>query len=119
MADVSYAEVWEKARQLPLEAQIELAEKLLHSLRNVLTGKQLPAKEGELAPLIGLSREELEVLAKARLAPERQEELEKLLQKNREGTLTPAEEKELDELLAEVDRIALLKARAMYTLKNF
>jgi hypothetical protein len=38
------------------------------------------------------------------------------LRKNQVRTLSKQEEKELDEILEEVDRIALLKAKAMYTL---
>ena len=62
--------------------------------------------------------EELRVLADAVLPARQQRRLRKLLQKNREGTLTPNESVELDALLEECDRIALLKAKALYALKK-
>lgn len=63
-----------------------------------------------------MSLEELYVLAKSVLDPSRQQELQALLEKNREGTLSTDEEKTLDVILAETDQLALLKARAQYTL---
>jgi len=64
----------------------------------------------------GMSVDELEILANSILAPGRQRRLHNLLRKNQVRTLPEQEEKELDEILEEVDRIALLKAKAMYTL---
>jgi len=63
-----------------------------------------------------LTNEGLASLADATLAPNRQRKLRGLLRKNRETTLTRAEQIALDELIAETDQIALLKAKALYTL---
>jgi len=68
--------------------------------------------------LVGLSEAELEILADSMLAPRLQERLSHLLQLNREGELSADEERELDRLLEQVDQMNLLKARAMYTLRQ-
>ncbi len=73
----------------------------------------------ELRPLDGMGEAELRVLADVVFAPSRQKELDDLLHKNREGKLTQEEEQRLDTLLAETDQIALLKARALYTLNLY
>jgi len=65
-----------------------------------------------------MSEEELRVLAEALLSPGRQQHLQALLAKNRTGTLSADEEVLLNDLLAEADQVALLKARALYTLKE-
>jgi len=58
------------------------------------------------------------VLAGVVLSPGCQQQLHELLEKDRQGTLTSEEEEQaLDTLLAEADRVALLKARALYTLE--
>jgi hypothetical protein len=51
------------------------------------------------------------------VSPEFQTKLSNLLAKNREGNISQAELAELDDMLAEVDQLTLLKARAMYTLQ--
>ena len=71
----------------------------------------------QLVPLTGLNDGELHALAGARLESGQQERIRALLERNRTGNLLPEEEKALDELLAEVNRVALQKARAWYTLK--
>jgi hypothetical protein len=58
----------------------------------------------------------LRMLADAAIAPDYQKEVSELLRKNREGRLTDGEEHRLDALLAEVDQLALLKAKALYAL---
>jgi hypothetical protein len=63
-----------------------------------------------------MSPEELSVLADAVIAPHRQEQLQYLLEKNRNGLLSPEVEASLDALLDAADQVALLKARARYTL---
>jgi hypothetical protein len=50
------------------------------------------------------------------LAPAHARRLTQLLRLNREKKLTRALQEELDALLAESDRIALVKAKANYTL---
>lgn len=63
-----------------------------------------------------LSDEELQALAESSLAPIAQEHLNELLARNRESKLSLDEEAELDHLLASVDYLNILKARARLTL---
>jgi len=112
----AYQEVLSKARQLPLTAQVELAEALLHTIRATLP--QSPSASPEkLLPLWELSDEELMALAEAIVAPERQQQIRSALEKQRNSSLSVEEAAKLDAWLAEADQVALLKARAMYTLK--
>ncbi len=114
----AFAEAMYAAQQLPLEAQIELVEALLRRFRGALEGGRFEGPgESELQPLRGMNESELRVLADAVFAPERQEELSALLRKNREESLKEDDQQRLDILLDEADRLALLKARALYTLK--
>src|SRR5262249_8740322 len=48
-----------------------------------------------------------------RLSPRQQRRLQALAKKNKEGRLTPEENKEMLDLLAEYDRMTLLRAKAM------
>jgi hypothetical protein len=116
MTIMSYSEVLGAVRRWPLEEQMSMAEEILHSLRSALKGKQAEQKVGDLIPLFGLNAQELRVLAEAVVAPDRQHRLKVLLERNRRGDLSPQEQRELDNLLVEVDQVALLKARARYTI---
>lgn len=116
MTLTSYSEVLGAVRQWPLADQVSIAEELLRGLRLALTGGKLEAEADQLVPLTGLSRQELSALAGALVAPDRQQRLKVLLERNQRGDLSAAEQAELDGLLAEVDHVALLKARARYTL---
>lgn len=68
--------------------------------------------------LIGLDESELQALAEGMLSPSHQDQLRDLLQRNREGQLSNDEESELDQLLAHVDSMNILKARALRTLQR-
>jgi hypothetical protein len=100
------------ARRLPRQAQEELVETLLRE-GHVVAG---PAGQPELELLRGMSQTELRALANAVLASRHQRRMSALLRKNRQSKLSEQERKELDSLLEESDRVALLKARAAYTL---
>ena len=65
----------------------------------------------------GMNESELKALAEAVVSPERQQHIQALLAANREGALSAEQEAALDNLLDEVDQVALLKARALYTLQ--
>lgn len=76
-------------------------------------------KRGLKLPLLaGLNEQELHILAKTSLSPPRNKRLKYLLKKNREAKLNQQKSKELDQILAESDQIALLKEKAQYTLRN-
>jgi hypothetical protein len=115
MSAMSVPKVLEIARRLPPDARLELAEKLLRGIRTTRPKRMAKSRRG-LETLAALSDAELASLADAVVAPSRQRKLRALLRKNGEGTLMSAEQITLDELLAEIDRIALLKAKALYTL---
>jgi hypothetical protein len=68
--------------------------------------------------LPGMNEAELKALAEGMLSPKKQHILDTLLQKNREGKLSDGEAKELNELLAHIDFLNILKARALYTLHH-
>lgn len=105
----SLDEVLAAARRLPRKAQAELAEQLLHDAAE-------PGGGAALEMLHGMGEHELVVLAGSIVAPGRQRRMRSLLRKNERGGLRDEERHELDALLQEADRVALLKAKAAYTL---
>jgi hypothetical protein len=115
MTTVSYREVLKAAHRLPPDAQAELATTLLRNLRGRSKAKR-QADTATLEPLHGMSTTELTALAEAVVAPGQQLTLQELLERNRSGALASKEEAALDGLLAQVDQIGSLKARALYTL---
>lgn len=115
MTLASYSDVLKAAHRLPPDAQAELAATLLRNLKPRSKAKK-QTQVTRLEPLLGMSDAELNVLAEAVIAPGQQQTLHQLLEKNQSGALTPHEETALDELLAQVDQVGLLKARARYTL---
>jgi hypothetical protein len=68
--------------------------------------------------LTELNETGLIVQGEATLSPERQARLSLLLERNRQQTLTAAEEDELDRFLQRIDYLNILKARALLTLKH-
>ena len=66
--------------------------------------------------LTGLNQEELEALAKSKLALETQTQLDDLLQKQETESLSDAENLQLENILAQIDQLTILKTRANYTL---
>jgi hypothetical protein len=109
----SLDEVLAAARRLPRKAQAELAQTLL---RDAGAPSVEPAGQPALETLRGMSETELVALSSAVVAPGRQRRMRALLRKNAAGELSDGERRELDALLEETDRIALLKAKAAYTL---
>ena len=109
MVTVDFQHILTTARQLPRPSQAKLVSALLQE-----HGQASPQA---LEPLIGLSEAELHALADSVLAPEHARRLKHLLRLQRENTLPPLWQAELDVLLEESDRIALVKAKASYTLK--
>lgn len=102
-------DILEAARQLPRKAQVELVEALMRD-------EPRSVKQAPLEMLPGMSETELRALANAVVASGRQRRMKALLGRNTRGEATEEEQQELDALLEEADRVALLKARAAYTL---
>jgi hypothetical protein len=108
LATVDFQQILAAARQLSKSSQAKLVSALLQEPEAAHT----PA----LAPLTGLSEAELGSLAASVSAPAHARRLQQLLRLHREKKLTRALRAELDALLEESDRIALVKAKANYTL---
>ena len=108
MGTLDFQQILTAARQLPKSSQAKLVSALLREQESVHT----PAVE----PLMGLSVAELGALAASELPPAHARRLKQLLRLHREHKLTHALQAELDALLAESDHIALVKAKATYTL---
>ncbi len=68
--------------------------------------------------LTSLDVDELEALADVKLGPSSQARLDELLAVNTQGQISGDESKELDQLLAKIDQLTILKTRARYTLKQ-
>ena len=107
MVILDFQQILTAARQLPKPSQLKLASALL---------KEAVAPAPQLEPLSGLNEAELRPLAESMLAPRHARRLKQLLKMNREKKLSRPLKVELDNLLAESDQIALLKAKAHYTL---
>ncbi len=96
-----------------------LTENLLSKLQILPLQKQqqvLDSLENEEL-LTNVSPAELQALAAVSLAPDQQTRLSDLLVRNAEVTISPEETVILDQLLAQVDQLNILKARAKYTLQ--
>jgi hypothetical protein len=106
-------EIIAAAQRLSRNAQAELAETLLSGVEAKAVE---PAGQPPLTMLHGMSERELVALSSGVVAPGRQRRMKALLRKNARSELGDAEQQELDALLEEADRIALLKAKAAYTL---
>ncbi len=86
-------------------------------LLDLATYQQLTASRNDPELITGLSHPELSALAESALSLETQTHLTDLLERNTEGQLSTNELTDLDQLLAQVDYLNILKARACYTLK--
>jgi hypothetical protein len=87
-------------------------------LLNMAAYQQLTATADDPELLLGLSHDELKALANSKLAPGAQSQLDDLLAKQKESPLSTKENELLDNLLAQVDQLTILKTRARYTLRE-
>ncbi len=109
MEAVDFQQILIAARQLPKPSQVQLVSALLQ--------EQKSEPHPPLEPLGGLTAAELRALADAMLAPAQAKRLKQLLRLQREKKKLPrALQAELDTLLEESDHVALVKAKASYTL---
>ena len=74
--------------------------------------------EQELRVLESLSDDVLWAVARSKMAASKQRRWKRLLDKNRQGTLTESERQDLEQLTAEGDRLTLYKAHAYLLLKE-
>jgi len=110
MVTLDFRQILSAARQLPKQSQLKLVSTLLKD------SKLAPVP---LEPLSGLNEGELHALVNSALAPKHARRLKQLLRMNQEQKLPRALRLELDALLEESDRVALLKAKAKYTLSLY
>lgn len=110
MVTLDFRQVLTAARQLPKQSQLKLVSTLLKD------SKMAPVA---LEPLSGLDERELQALVNSALSPKHGRRLKQLLRMNQAEKLPRALRAELDELLEESDRVALLKAKAKYTLSLY
>ena len=82
------------------------------------TYRQLTSSECDPELLTSLSREELLALAESALSPETQLQLTEFLTRRAENQLSEPDLAQLDQLLAKVDYLNILKTRARYTLNH-
>ena len=109
MVTVDFQQILTAAQQLPKPSQAQLVSALLQ--------EQGAAPPPTLEPLTGLTAAELRALVASVLAPAHAKRLKQLLRLHREKKKLPhALQAELDALFDESDRIALVKAKANYTL---
>lgn len=87
-------------------------------LLNLATYQRLTAIRNDSELLTGLSHDELVALAESALSLQAQSQLQDLLSRHAEGGLLDDDLATLDQLLARVDDLNLLKARARYTLDH-
>ncbi len=111
---MTYPELVAQVQQLPVKHQLQLVQTVTKQV-----GHHFNPQQPALFPLISLDRSELQTVAEAIVSPDHQTALHTLLQKQHEEQLSDVELQRLDELLAEVDRVALLKAKALYTLRLY
>lgn len=86
-------------------------------LLDLQTYQQLTELSTDDEILTSLSWEELQALSESMLSSKKQEELNDLLARNADNTLSVEEKDNLDHLLAQVDQLNILKTRARYTLR--
>ena len=81
-------------------------------------GEELPPElREEAARMVHLDEPALRRIARSSLPPSKQRSLSRLLRKQQEGTLSEAEERRLQALVQEADRLMLRKALAYALLK--
>ena len=83
---------------------------------DLATYEQMLVSQDDPEILTGMTEVELTALAENKLAPEAQQQLQRLSEKSGEQTLSSAEIEQLDYLLGQIDYLNILKARARYTL---
>jgi hypothetical protein len=105
---VDFQQILTAARQFQKPSQAKLVTALLQEQG----AEHLPALE----PLTGLSEAELYALAASVFAPAHARRLKQLLRLHRWGKVNARLARQLDAFLAESDHIAVVKAKANYTL---
>ncbi len=119
------SQLLEAILQLPEGDRLDLLDRLIQALMIHDAGKEANHFQryvllSDPDCLAGLSPTELTTLAHSQLTSDRQAELRDLLSRNCQGidNLSSDQQTRLDEILAEIDQLNLLKAKALYTLQR-
>jgi len=118
MVSTNMQRILRDARKLPRQTQTQLAVILLGapSTRKEAQKRNHKKNGAGLETLSGMSIDELRALANARIAPAPQRRLTALLRKSKTIKMSEKDETALNTIIDECDHLALLKAKAMYTL---
>jgi hypothetical protein len=111
--------MYQSARRTAKAVNQPIGEVLVTALKSTLPPLEGLAPEiiTELTALEFLPDKQLWTMARSKLPQPQRRKLSHLLRKNQAGTLTEREERALDELIAESERLMLRKARAFVLLK--
>lgn len=71
-----------------------------------------------MSAVIQAPREWVEAVAELRLPPKQDARMQRLMDRNTEGTLTPAEREDLEALVEWSETLALVRARGMELLRR-
>ncbi|KAB2893781.1 MAG: hypothetical protein F9K28_07475 [Bacteroidetes bacterium] len=104
--------IYERAQQVAETTDQPLEAVFLHELETAFL-PQLPTdEEAELASLKNLSDDALWTIAREQMTAPLQARMQKLMDKNSRGTITPDEYKELEDLVDRGQRLMLRKSEA-------
>lgn len=104
--------IYERAQQVAETTDQPLEAVFLHELEIAFLSQLSPNEEAELASLKNLSDDALWTIAREQMAAPLQTRMQKLMDKNSRGTITPDEYKELEDLVDRGQRLMLRKSEA-------
>lgn len=107
--------IYDRARQIAEGTEQSIEAVLLQQLKDAFAeplSTLPPDEQRELKALIHLSEEALWTIAREQMAQDKQAHMQELMDANAQGTLDKARRSELEDLVAQGQRLSLRKARA-------
>lgn len=104
--------IYERAQQVAETTDQPLEAVFLHELETAFLPQLPPDEEAELASLKNLSDDALWTIAREQMTAPLQARMQKLMDKNSRGTITPDEYKALEDLVERGQRLMLRKSEA-------
>lgn len=117
LPEALYQRLSRRSEQLQRSLEDELLALVATKVPTADSLEMMPLAYDEVIEFLGQGATAQEI-AEFRLSSEAQARAQALLQQNREGTLSPAEEAELELYLELEDFMALIKIRALQELQN-
>jgi hypothetical protein len=117
LPEAIYRQLSDRSRQLQRSLEHELLAILATKIHTADSPESMPLAYKEVVEFLGRGATAKEI-TEFRLSSEAQARAQSLLQKNREGTLSPSEEVELDLYIELEDFIGLIKIQALQQLQN-